>query len=74
MLRNALHKVTVPLLMTNTMKQALPVYRKVALGGSEYLIDVLKYTLGGNNMPMDTTLLTTQLQEPVTMAMTRANG
>ena len=69
LLRNALHKVTVPLLMTNTMKQALPVYRKVALGGSEYLIDVLKYTLGGNNMPMDTTLLTTQLQEPVTMAM-----
>ena len=69
LLRNALHKVTVPLLMTNTMKQSLPVYRKVALGGSEYLIDVLKYTLGGNNMPMDTTLLTTQLQEPVTMAM-----
>ena len=68
LLRNSLHKVTVPLLLTDKIKQSLPVHSKVVLNNVEYLIDILKYTIGGTNVPMDTMLLTTQLFEPTSFS------
>lgn len=68
LLRNALHKVTASLLLTDHLKQSLPVHRKVSLKNVDYLVDVLKYAIGGKNTPVDTTLLTTQLLEPVSLS------
>lgn len=69
LLRNSLHRVTAPLLPGNALKNSLRVHRKVSLRGADYLCDVFKYTLGGKNAPIETTLFTTQLFEPVSKAM-----
>ena len=68
LLRNALHQVTASLLPGNERKRNLPAHRKVVLDGSEYLVSIFRYTLGGNQAPMDTDLLTTLMQEPVSTA------
>ena len=69
LLRNALHKVTASLLLTDRMKQSLPVHRKVSVNDNDYLIDILKYVVGGKNAPEETTLLTTKLLEPISVAI-----
>lgn len=72
LLRNSLHKVTVPLLLTDQLKQSLPVHGKVNIKNTEYLIDILKYTIGGKNTPIETTLLTTRLFEPISIALSES--
>ena len=72
LLRNSLHQVTVPLLLNDALKKQLEVHRKVSLKGMDYLCNVFKYTLGGKNEPIDTTLFTTHLYEPVSTALPEA--
>lgn len=55
-------------LLSNERKRSLPAHRKIALDGNEYLVNILRYTLGGNQAPMETDLLTTLMQEPVSTA------
>ena len=68
LLHNALHQVNSSLLLDNARKRSLPAHRKVVLSGNEYLLSILRYTLGGKNEPTDTELLTTLQQEPISIA------
>ncbi|WP_294617619.1 hypothetical protein [uncultured Bacteroides sp.] len=72
LLRNALHKVTVPLLLPDAMKQSLQVHKKVSVNGNDYLIDIMKYAVGGKNEPIETVLLTTKLLEPVSVSVSES--
>lgn len=69
LLRNALHKVTASLLLTDQMKQSLQVHKKVSVNDNDYLIDIMKYAVGGKNAPIETTLLTTKLLEPISVSI-----
>ena len=60
--------MTATLLLNNERKRSLPAHRKIALDGNEYLVNILRYTLGGSQAPMETDLLTTLMQEPVSTA------
>ncbi len=73
LLRNALHTVNASLLLDNARKRSLPAQRKISLGGNEYLISILRYTLGGTNEPAETELLTTLQQEPLSVAPDEAS-
>lgn len=68
LLRNALHQVTVTLLVDAGKKRTLPAHGKVVLDGSEYLIDIFRYTLGGVEAPSDSDLRTLLMQEPVSLS------
>lgn len=72
LLHNALHKVTASLLLSNQLKQSLQVHKKVSINDNDYLVDVMKYVLGGNNGPIDTTLLTTKLLEPISISISES--
>lgn len=67
-LRNSLHKVTAKFLFPSILKSSLPVHRKVTLQGTDVLVNVLKYTIGGKSEPIDSELFTTALYEPISIA------
>lgn len=68
LLRNSLHKVTATLLLTDEQKQRIDVHRKVHLLGDEMLVNILHYSVGGKNEPLESELLTTSLYEYVSEA------
>lgn len=68
LLRNALHEVKASLLLTDLQKQYLPATAKVTLRGMAFLMNKLKFTLGGPDEPMQSELLTISLTEPVDRA------
>lgn len=65
LLRNALHKVTVQLYLPSAVKYKLSPFKPVCIQGIKLLPDVLKYTLGGSESPIESSFYTTLLQEPV---------
>lgn len=69
LLRNALHQVTASLLLDNDRKRNLSSHKKTVLDGSEYLVNIIRYTLGGSQSPVDSDLFTILMQEPVSMAL-----
>ena len=68
LLRNSFHQVTASLLVSGEKKRTLPAHAKVTLDGSEYLIDIFRYTLGGKDAPSDSDLRTLLMQEPVSLS------
>lgn len=68
LLRNSLHKVSARFLFPNVLKSSLPVHRKVTLQGADLLVNVLKYTIGGESEPIESELFTTSLYEPISTA------
>lgn len=66
--RNSLVPVQAKLLFSTMQKQNIAAHDKVLINGQEFLINKLKYTLGGKNEPLESELLTIQLYEPVTSA------
>lgn len=72
LLRNSLHKVSAKLLFPTVLKSSLPVHRKVTLQGTDVLVNVLKYTIGGKAEPIESELFTTTLYEPVSKAKSEA--
>lgn len=66
--RNSLIPVMAKLLLDNVQKQHLAAHEKIIINGQEFLINKLKFTLGGHNEPIDSDLLTVQLYEPITVA------
>lgn len=68
LLRNSLHKVSAKFLFTNALKSSLPVHRKISLQGTDLLVNMLKYTIGGKSDPIDSELFTTTLYEPLSQA------
>nr|DAT27621.1 MAG TPA: hypothetical protein [Caudoviricetes sp.] len=71
--RNSLIPVRASLLLTTMQKQHIPAHDKIIIDGQEFLINKLKYTLGGKNEPAESELLTVQLYEPVTSAPIEAD-
>lgn len=72
LLRNSLHKVSVDLLIPNSLKNSLPIHRKVSLQGVELIFNILKYTIGGKPEPVTSELMTTALYEPLSVAKPEA--
>ena len=70
LLRNAMHTVTVPLMLSNELKQGLSVTHKVSMHNQDYLFNKLTYTIGGDDEPIDTELLTLNVQEPINVGPT----
>lgn len=56
--RNSLNEVKVKLLLSDHEKMNIPTVRKVCIRSEEFLLDKLKFTLGGKDEPMETSLLT----------------
>lgn len=65
LLRNALHTVTVPLLLTDEMKQTMSMTSRVQIGNRDYLINKLNYVVGDSAAPNPTELLTANPQHPI---------
>lgn len=72
LLRNSLHKVSAKFLFPTILKSSLPIHRKMTLQGTDILVNVLKYTIGGKSEPIDSELYTTTLYEPVSKAKLEA--
>ena len=62
--RNSLNPVEAELLLTQYQKKNIPAHKKIILDGCEVLIDKLKYSIGGNNDPIESELLTMAIYEP----------
>ncbi len=73
MLRNSLKPVTATLLLDQVQKQNILAHDKILINGEEFLINILKYSLGGKNDPMESELLTVQLYDPVDRATIEAD-
>lgn len=65
LLRNSLHEVKVKLLLSQSQKMNMPAVGKYIIRGVPFLIDKLKFVLGGGTAPMESTLRTVTLMEPV---------
>lgn len=66
--RNALNEVKVKLLLSAHEKMNIPVSRKVCLRSEEFFLDKLKFTLGGKDDPLETTMLTVSPGTPLSEA------
>jgi hypothetical protein len=66
LLRNSLHEMKVKLLLSQ--KQNLPSYAKVVIRGVAFFFNKLKFTLGGKNEPVESSLSTIALMQPVSGA------
>ena len=66
LLRNALQQVKATLLLTQSQKQNLPAHRTVAINGKVFFFDKLRFALGGDTAPMESDLLTTDIEQPAT--------
>lgn len=70
LLRNALQELKVKLLLSQSQKQNLVSHAKVVIRGVPFFFNKLKFTLGGENEPTESELLTTSLTSPVNEADT----
>ena len=61
LLRNSLMEVKVRLLLTQSEKQNLPAWAKVTIRGVAFMLNKLKFTLGGKDEPQESQLLTVGL-------------
>lgn len=61
LLRNSLMEVKARLLLTQSEKQNLPAWAKVTIRGVAFLLNKLKFTLGGKDEPQESQLLTVGL-------------
>lgn len=66
--RNSLLSVTAELKLPAHLKNSLPSYQPVVIDGQRLVPDVLHYTLGGNEQPIESTFRTTRPYEPVSTA------
>ena len=73
LLRNSMQKVKMKLLLTQSEKQNLPAWARVTVKGVSFLMNKLKFTLGGKTDPVESELLTTGLYIPVSQAPTIAD-
>lgn len=63
-----MHPVKGDILLSDHQKMNIPAHRKVIIDGQELFIDKLKYSIGGNNEPIESSFYTTRLYEPVQTA------
>lgn len=68
LLRNSLHTLNAKFLLSTALKRSLPSWQKVMLRNTPLLINKFKYTLGGNNEPTESELLTIRCYEPAISA------
>lgn len=61
LLRNSLMEVKARLMLTQSEKQNLPAWSKVTIRGVPFLLNKLKFTLGGKDEPQESQLLTAGL-------------
>lgn len=66
--RNALQETKMKLLLSQSQKQNLSAWAKVAVRGVVFFLNKLKFTLGGKEEPVESELLTLGLTEPVVHA------
>lgn len=66
--RNSLLQVTAELKLPDHVKNSLPSCMPVVINGQRLMIDVLHYTLGGQDAPIESTFLTTRNYEPISVA------
>lgn len=66
--RNSLINVTANLLLPDHLKQAISSHHPITLDGQRLLPNVLKFTIGGNEDPVESTFYTMRLYEPVSIA------
>lgn len=69
LLRNSMHEVKGDILLSDHQKMTIPSHRKVIINGQELFIDKLKYCIGGDNEPTESSFYTTRLYEPVHSAI-----
>lgn len=69
LLRNSMHPVKGDILLTDHQKMNIPSHRKVIINGQELFIDKLKYYIGGDNSPIESSFYTTRLYEPAKLAV-----
>lgn len=67
-LRNSMHTVKATFLLSQHEKMTVPSYRKIVVGGSEFVINKFNYALGGKNIPVESELYTVQQFQPVSIA------
>lgn len=72
LLRNSMHPVKGDILLSDHQKMNIPSHRKVIIDGQELFIDKLKYYIGGENEPIESSFYTTRLYEPVEIALPEA--
>lgn len=72
LLRNSMHPVKGDILLSDHQKMNIPAHRKVIIEGQELFVDKLKYYIGGNNEPVESTFYTTRLYEPVEIAISES--
>lgn len=68
--RNSLLNVIVSLLLPDTLKQSLPSYLPITLQGQRLIPNILHFSLGGKEEPVESTFYTMRLYEPVSKADT----
>ncbi len=66
--RNSLYNISASFLLPDTLKQSIPAHLPVTLLGQRLFLNKLNYTIGGDNEPIETKLLTSRLYEPVSTA------
>lgn len=71
--RNSLLQVTAELKLPDHVKNSLPSCMPVVINGQRLMIDVLHYTLGGHDEPVESTFLTTRNYEPISVAKNTAD-
>lgn len=71
--RNSLLQVTAELKLPDHVKNSLPACMPVVINGQRLMIDVLHYTLGGHDEPVESTFLTTRNYEPISVAKNTAD-
>lgn len=65
LLRNSLHTLKAKFLLSTSLKRSLPSWQKVMLRNTPLLLNKFKYTIGGDNEPTESELLTIRLYEPI---------
>lgn len=65
LLRNALHKVTAELYITQAKKHRVSPFKPVCIDGVKLLPDVLRYTVGAADVPVESSFYSANLQAPI---------
>lgn len=69
LLRNSMHPVKGDILLSDHQKMSIPSHRKVIIDGQELFIDKLKYYVGGENEPTESSFYSARLYSPVEEAL-----
>lgn len=69
LLRNSMHPVKGDILLSDHQKMNIPSHRKVIIDGQELFIDKLKYYIGGENEPIESSFYTVRLYMPTQTAI-----